>query len=159
MKELKAQFTTALLLVLTAAAVIAAAINLQQQNRFRLPDDGVTWMERGGRVEALHVAPGSPAAKAGIRAGDRLKLINGAPVQEAAEVARILVRLGSWSTARYKLERGGVDFETKVYIAEERTLASGCSSYSGGATPSGRGISSCCVWPRSFCRPSTTRAS
>jgi len=119
MKELKAQFTTALLLVLTAAAVIAAAINLQQQNRFRLPDDGVTWMERGGRVEALHVAPGSSAAKAGIRAGDRLKLINGAPIREAAEVARVLVRLGSWSTARYKLERAGVDFETKVYIAEE----------------------------------------
>ncbi len=47
MKELKQQFVSALLVVLTVAAVIAAAINFQQQSRFHLSDDGVTWVDRG----------------------------------------------------------------------------------------------------------------
>ena len=39
-----------LLAVLTVAAAIAAAINFQQQGRYHLPDDGVTWVDRGSDV-------------------------------------------------------------------------------------------------------------
>ena len=46
MKELKQQLVSALLVIVTVAAVIAAAINFQQQSRFHLPDDGVTWLDR-----------------------------------------------------------------------------------------------------------------
>ena len=53
MKELKEQFVSALLVILTVAAVIASVINFQQQHRFRLPDDGVVWVDRHATVEAL----------------------------------------------------------------------------------------------------------
>ena len=83
-KELKSQFGNALLIILTFGAVVAAFINFQQNfqetKRFRLPEDGVTWVDRarsdgGNSVIALHVADDSPAARNGIKAGDRLLAI------------------------------------------------------------------------------------
>ena len=118
-KEFKRQFAGALLVILTVAAIISAGINFQQQNRFRLPDDGASWMDRGGHVEALHVVPGSPAGKAGVRAGDTLQQISGTPVKTATDVARILLRTGAWSTAKYSVARGGVPFTATVYVGEE----------------------------------------
>jgi len=105
-------------MVLTVAAVISAAINFQQQKKFRLPDDGVTWTERDAGVEALHVAPGSPAANAGIRTGDTLLKIAGTPIQKATDVSRALVRLGSWNKAAYRLRRNGVEFETTLVVGQ-----------------------------------------
>jgi two-component system NtrC family sensor kinase len=118
MTELKRQFSGALLVILTVAALISAGINFQQQNKFRLPDDGVTWMDRGGRVEALHVVAGGPAGKAGIKAGDVLRQISGAPVQEAVDVARILLRIGAWNPAKYSIERSGVPIVPTVFVGE-----------------------------------------
>ena len=53
MKELRQQLVSALLVIVTVAAVVAAAINLQQQNKFHLPDDGITWLDQsqGRRAE------------------------------------------------------------------------------------------------------------
>jgi signal transduction histidine kinase len=121
MTEFRRQFAWALLIILTVAAVVAAGINFQQQNRFRLPEDGVTWVDRDGRVEALHVAAGSPGAFAGIRDGDVLRQIGGTPVTEASDVARVLVRAGAWSSVKYSLERNGVRFDAaKLVVGEER---------------------------------------
>ena len=39
-QELKFQFSTAILTILTLAASVSAVINFEQQNHFRLPDDG-----------------------------------------------------------------------------------------------------------------------
>ncbi len=117
-RELKRQFASALLVVLTVAAVVSGGINFQQQRQFRLPDDGVTWMERKGAVEALQVTGDGPAARAGIRAGDRLLQINGTPVEQATDVSRILVRIGSWQQAKYSLERSGVTFKASVMVGE-----------------------------------------
>ncbi len=116
--ELKRQFASALLVVLTVAAVVAAAINFLQLNRFRLPDDGVTWMEHGGQVVALHVVAEGPAARAGIRAGDALIQINSTPIGQATDVASILVAIGAWQPAKYSLERAGVPFKASVMIGE-----------------------------------------
>ncbi|RPI11103.1 MAG: hypothetical protein EHM65_07395, partial [Acidobacteriales bacterium] len=80
---MRRQFTAALLIILTAAGVVCASINFQQQRRFRLPDDGVTWMEQAGRVVALHVVEDSPAARMGLRAGDRVLRISGNTIQRA----------------------------------------------------------------------------
>ena len=66
MRELKFQFSGALLMILTVAAAISALINFQQQSKFRLPDDGVTWVDAPGAVRALHVVAGGPADKVGI---------------------------------------------------------------------------------------------
>jgi signal transduction histidine kinase len=116
--ELRRQFAGALLVILTVAALVSAGINFQQQRQFRLPDDGVTWMERQSKVVALHVVQGSPAARAGIRAGDAVVRINGTAVERATDVSRILVRIGSWQQAKYSLERSGVPFTASVMVGE-----------------------------------------
>src|ERR1700682_3241969 len=77
LRDLKTQFVSALLVILTLAAVCCAVLNFRQQSFYRLPDDGSTWVDRSGSngenvVVALHVSPGSPGDNAGIRAGDAL---------------------------------------------------------------------------------------
>jgi two-component system, NtrC family, sensor kinase len=116
--ELKFQLSTALLVILTLAASVAAVINFHQQYSFRLPDDGVIWVDRPGGVEALYVAPHSPGGNAGVHAGDRLERIEGASVDKALEVSQVLARLGSWSKAKYHLRRGGVEFAPNVLVGE-----------------------------------------
>ncbi len=129
MKELKTQFVNALLVVLTVAAVISAVINFQQQKKYGLPDDGVTWVDRttgdakGSKVVALHVVPGSPAERAGIHRGDTLLRINGYPVSKSLEVTEILFRLRAWSKPEYDIERGGVETKANVVIRESETDA------------------------------------
>src|ERR1700731_4883226 len=98
MRELKQQLVSAVLVTVTLAAMIAAGINFQQQGKFHLPDDGVTWLDKpvadgardgtkGGvedrsagnreRPVAVYLIPGSPAEKAGIHVGDALVSIDG----------------------------------------------------------------------------------
>src|SRR4029077_17736876 len=101
MKELRQQLVSALLVIVTVAAVVAAAINLQQQTKFHLPDDGVTWLDQGqgdqqnSTVVAVYIAPGSPGEKAGIHKGDRLVSIADLTIQRALDVTAGLARLGA----------------------------------------------------------------
>ncbi|MCS7025348.1 MAG: ATP-binding protein [Bryobacteraceae bacterium] len=134
MKELKTQLINALLVVLTVAAVIAAGINFQQQSRYRLPDDGVSWVDRtipkGGarapgeagslqrQVVASIVSPDGPGARAGIKPGDVVLRINGSLIESANAVPQVLARLGAWSKAEYLLLRDSVEFKVNVYVAE-----------------------------------------
>jgi two-component system NtrC family sensor kinase len=122
-KELRAQLLGALLVVLTVAVVVSAGINFQQQSKFRLPEDGVIWVDRPGpngavAVEALHVEAGGPADKAGLKAGDVLRKINGTPISQAIAVPQALVAVGAWNKAEYAYERGGVEVRAAVYIGE-----------------------------------------
>lgn len=123
MKELKAQFVGALLVILTLAAVICAGINFQQQSKFRLPEDGVIWVDRpaadgSDAVKALHIAPGSPASKAGLKPGDILRKVNNTPATNAISVTQALVRVGAWNKTEYVFERGGVEVKATVYVGE-----------------------------------------
>src|SRR5260370_35350138 len=98
LQELKFQLSTAVLTVLTVAAAISASINFSQQLRFRLPDDGVPWVDRakpGGAsvVEALRAVPDSAAANAGLRTGDILLKINGLKLEQGLIVPHALVRI------------------------------------------------------------------
>jgi len=102
-------------MTLTAAAVICAYINFQQQP-WQMPDDGVVWSERNGAVTALYVAKGEAASRAGIKAGDSVLRINGAPIEKATDVARVLVAIKVWGTARYELLRHGVEFGTTLIV-------------------------------------------
>jgi PAS domain S-box-containing protein len=117
-QELKFQLSTAFLTIVTLAVGIAAVINFEQQQKFRLPDDGVIWVDRAAGVEALDITPRSGGAKAGLHPGDFLKSIDGVPVQKAINVAQVLATVGSWRQAKYKLTRGGVEFEPTVGVEE-----------------------------------------
>ena len=125
LRELKGQFGNALLVVLTVAAIVAAFFNFQQNfqesKRYRLPEDGVTWVDRtqpdgSNRVIALHVTPDSPADKRGIKTGDRLLAIHDVPVEKATDVAEVLVSIGIYGNARYHVERGGRDFKPSLVL-------------------------------------------
>jgi hypothetical protein len=120
-KELKIQLANALLVVLTVAVVIAAGVNFQQQSAFRLPEDGVTWVDRPEGVLALDVVPGSMGERAGIRSGDVLVRINGLKVDKAIEVTQIHVRLGAWRKAEYVIRRAGVEAKANVILSERNS--------------------------------------
>ncbi len=127
MRELKEQFVGALLVILTAAAAIAAVLNFQQQNKFHLADDGVTWIDRAqadgsNRVEALFIASRAPAEKAGLRAGDLLLSISEYKVADSSEATQVITRIGSWKKAEYKVWRpkgaGGAEISAQVIVGE-----------------------------------------
>ena len=127
MRELKVQLANALLVVLTVAAAVSAFINFQQnfdpKKRFRLADDGVTWVDRKAAdganiVQALIVEPNGPGEKAGIRPGDRLIRIQGTPIQEATDAIAVLVEVKPYLTATYTVQRRGIEFTPKVYVGE-----------------------------------------
>jgi PAS domain S-box-containing protein len=118
LQELRFQLTTVLLTVVTIAAAIAAGVNYEQNHKFRLPDDGVVWTERGDNVVAARVIDGGPAERAGIHAGDRLLSIQGRPVEHADDVPRTLAAIGAWGKAAYSLSRDDVEIPATVVIAE-----------------------------------------
>ena len=117
-RELKIEFASALLLILTVAAVISAAINFEQQGKFHLADDGVTWVARPQGVQALYIVPGSPADRAGIKAGDVVLAINRVPVDKPADVPQLLAGIKAYYKADYSLRRRGVEFKTTLVVGE-----------------------------------------
>ncbi|MGD1068791.1 MAG: histidine kinase N-terminal 7TM domain-containing protein, partial [Bryobacteraceae bacterium] len=119
LQELKFQLSTAILTVLTIAAVIAAALNYQQLHRFPLPDDGVVWRDRGGLVVATRVVPGGAADRAGIRVNDVLRTIQGVPIRNTVDVPRRLASYGAWAKAVYQVKRAGVDDVKATVIIDE----------------------------------------
>src|ERR1035438_3529952 len=141
-QELKFQLSTAILTILTLAAGVAAVVNFGQYEYFRLPDDGVIWVDRDGHVEALYVAPDGPAAN-WIQPGDRLKSIGREPInppetigrpeamapreapapveiRQALDVPKVLVAIKSWNRAKYILKRGKVTLPptSKLIVGE-----------------------------------------
>ncbi len=118
-QELKFQLSTAILTILTLAAGVCAVINLDEQYHFRLPDDGVIWVDRSGGVQALHVPAGSPGAKAGIHEGDWLTEIKGVRIENALDVPKALAGVGAWLPATYAVVRNGVEVKIKNMIVGE----------------------------------------
>ncbi|HWD98185.1 MAG TPA: PAS domain S-box protein, partial [Bryobacteraceae bacterium] len=116
LQELKFQFSTAILTVLTVAAAVAAALNFQQIHRFPLPDDGAVWVENHGRVTAARLDPGGAAEFAGIRIHDVLESIQGIRVMDVNDVPRILAGVSAWKQARYLVRRSGVDVPVTITI-------------------------------------------
>ncbi len=117
-QELKFQLSTAILTLLTLASGVSAIINFQQQSRFLLPDDGVIWVDRAGGVQALDLAGNSAASRAGVRTGDVLVSINGSPIRQSIDVSKVLVRIGTWNKADYRVRRRGVEVKMPLIVAE-----------------------------------------
>ena len=123
MRELKTQFVSALLFILTVAAVCCAIVNFRQQSLYRLPDDGVIWVDRAdaagqNAVIALHVTPSGEADNAGIRKGDALIQIAGIAIHKATDVPEALSKLGAWRKVEYLMRRSSVELPAQVIIGE-----------------------------------------
>jgi two-component system NtrC family sensor kinase len=123
LRDLKTQFISALLFVLTVAAVCCATINFRQQSLYRLADDGVIWVDRvdstaHNTVVALHVPPGGEAENAGIRGGDVVLQIAGNPIGKATDVAKVLQHIVIWDKPEYLIRRGTVQFPAHVVVGE-----------------------------------------
>jgi len=108
----------------TLAAMIFAWLNFVQRTQFEAPEDGVAWLDTTQGVQAWQVAPNSPAMRAGVRAGDLLVAINGAPVTSSVQVTKRLWRAGLWTQVRYKLVRNGQEFETPLVTGPSEKPAS-----------------------------------
>jgi two-component system NtrC family sensor kinase len=123
LRDLKTQFASALLFVLTVAAVCCAVVNFRQQSLYHLPDDGVTWVDRAASdgqsvVLALHVTPGSAGDNAGIRSGDVLLKIAGHPIAKAIDVPQALQHVITYLATPYILRRDNVSVPAQVVVAE-----------------------------------------
>ncbi len=117
-QELKFQLSTAILTVITLAAAVGAFFNFEAQYHFRLPDDGVIWVDRAPGVEALHVTARGPGANAGVHQGDVLESIQGIGIAHSTDVARHLAGIQAWHFADYRLSRGGIEFNARVMVGE-----------------------------------------
>jgi two-component system, NtrC family, sensor kinase len=123
-QNLRVSLGAVVLALATLAAVTFALLNFDQRNRYEVVYDGVTWIDTDHGIQARHVAPNSPASRAGICVGDILLTFNGVPASRATEVARRLERAGLWTQIRYKLARNGEEFETPLVTAPaEKPLA------------------------------------
>ncbi len=130
MRSLRVDLQLIVLVLLTLAGVLAGAVNLWQQREYRLPDDGVVWVDFQNGVLARDIAAESPAATAGLRAGDLLLSINGQPVATTAEVSRQVFELGTGALGRYQVLRQGQSAPMEIgIILEAPQQAAGVRSY------------------------------
>jgi two-component system NtrC family sensor kinase len=123
LRDLKTQFVSALLFVLTVAAVCCATINFRQQSLYRLADDGVIWVDRPdsngqNSVVALHVPAGGEAENAGIRNGDVLLQIAGNPIGKVTDVSKVLQHIVIWDKPEYLVRRRNVQLAAHVVVGE-----------------------------------------
>src|SRR5579875_2527916 len=123
--ESRNQFAGALLLVCTAAALVAAVLSFLHLVTYQLHDDGVTWVDRATpngqtQVVAEYIAPGGPGDKAGIRIGDQLVSIAGVQnfkIRNSLDVPQALWEIPIFGQARYTVRRNGIQFQkNNVFI-------------------------------------------
>ncbi len=122
-RESQVRSVAVLLFLLTVAAVVFAGFNFNAEWKYQVPDDGVWWLEHGGKLTADRVEASGPGDKGGIKAGDELVSINGQPVQNMSGLERQLYRTGVWSKAAYSLVRQSVPLDSSVIlIPADRSL-------------------------------------
>ncbi|HTW80711.1 MAG TPA: ATP-binding protein [Terracidiphilus sp.] len=114
-----------LLAVATLALFVLAVLNLEQQQQFQQPDDGVWWHEAAGGLQAQRVLPASPGERAGILPGDLLTEVNNRPVARVADLDRAL---SPYEQVDYTITREGIPLDTPVKVVPvplDRSLAMG----------------------------------
>jgi two-component system, NtrC family, sensor kinase len=115
-RDFQIRFTAVLLGLVTIAAAYLAWVNFQKERDFPVPNDGVLWMEHGGKLTADRVEPMGPGDKGGIRRGDRLSAVNQQPMPNMAALTRELYRTGAWSKATYSVVRDSVPLDAVVIL-------------------------------------------
>ena len=105
-----------LLAVFTLTAAVFASLNFVQEGRDQQPTDGAIWYEAPGGLKAERVPPGSPADRAGVRAGDLLVSVNDRPTPRLASLEREMFRTRVYGSATYSVLRDGVPVEIPVIL-------------------------------------------
>ena len=99
-------------LALVASLIVLAALNISTRG-WTEQDDGVLWEASGHDVIARVVAEGSPAARAGIRAGDTVIAVGGRVVTSPRDVVDVLHGARESDVVEYTItrpsEQGNVD--------------------------------------------------
>jgi two-component system NtrC family sensor kinase len=113
------RFATVLLALLSLALVVFGVINFQQQGKYQLPTDGVSWIDSNQGVQAWIVDKGGPGYKAGIREGDELQSVDGIPIKHDVDATKAIFHAGTWSQAHYELTRRGEPFQATVVISPQ----------------------------------------
>ncbi|MHC5828769.1 MAG: PDZ domain-containing protein, partial [Nostoc sp.] len=84
-----------------------------KQNINSDPNSGLSVTEDKG-VLVVKVVPNSPAAKAGIRAGDVIQKLGGQPVTDASSVQKVVENSHVGSDLRMELRRNGQNLNIAV---------------------------------------------
>ncbi len=71
---------------MVVALLVMAGANIRARATWQEVEDGILWGASADGVVAREVAPASPGAAAGVRVGDVLEAVNGAPVDRPADV-------------------------------------------------------------------------
>ena len=90
-----------------AVLLCLGAANVALRATWHEVEDGVLWIEQNGDVVAAEIAPGTPAARVGLKPGDILLAIDTAPVAKVADVFEALHGADSSTTLRYSVVRLG----------------------------------------------------
>ena len=114
------RFTSVSLAILSLTLVAFAVVNLQQRLRYRMPEDGISWVDSKNGVEAWIVTPDGPGDRAGIREGDLLESIDKRPIKTAADATREIFRDNVWAQANYNLLRNGERFQTSLVLIPQK---------------------------------------
>ena len=122
-RDFQIRFTAVLLVVLTTAAIMLAAISFRKGSQYAVPYDGVWWVEHGQDLVADRVDTNSPGARAGVRVGDRVVEVDGHAVSRTSAVTQRLYRDGIWTKATYSLVRGAVPLDVTVILEPARNNA------------------------------------
>src|SRR5271167_4340423 len=123
-EQLRTRLGAVALALVTLTAVIFAVLNFQQRSRFISPSDGATWIDSNHGILALHVVPGGPADRAGIRQGDHVETVGGTPIYRPTDVTRVLWHAGPWAEVRYRIVRKDEPLEISLITAPEEKPSS-----------------------------------
>jgi len=104
-------------LLVAATLVFLGAANIIVRAHWHEVEDGVFWGARAEGVTAVEVAPGSAGDHAGIRTGDILLAVNGAPVETPADVVAYQHRGHEGTELSYSLVRLGTQQALQVSLA------------------------------------------
>jgi len=84
---------------------------------------GVMLSERSGKgVRISDLLPGSPAQRAGLRAGDRITKLAEKPVNSYADVIRFINRAQPGQTAKITIDRDGQERTVQITLASREQL-------------------------------------
>ena len=126
-----------LLAIATAGLFLLAVLNLMEERKSQLSDDGIWWREATNGQQGLiaeRVLPTMPGQVAGIQTGDLLTSVSTCnacpehPVTRLADKERALYRVGPYGQVFYSITRDGIPLDQPVKlipVPADRSLAMG----------------------------------